>query len=199
MTRNGRLKIAATLIVGTVTVYLAGPIITALARASTFQASLARMDDVARARARYVAAERLLDLYDARNPPPLIMSQIERDYCGYKEPSDGAVREGLDYLFMAALLSDNWYRRHFRVRRFTATLSDFGLVFLGNCISSTVLAHLCEMHVGHVLERNGIRYTRDLPTASPDRHEQRVKEAVNCRYLDGVAARAGRPLAGIAN
>ena len=199
MTRNGRLKIAAMLIVWTVTVYLAGPIITALARASAFQASLARMDDVARARARYVVAERLLDLYDARSPPPLIMSQIERDYCGYKEPLDGAVREGLDYLFMTALLSDNWYQRHLRVDRFTATLSDFGFVFLGNCISSTVLAHLCEMHVGHVLEQNGIRYTRDLPTASPDRHEQRIKDAVNCRYLDGVAARARQPLAGVAN
>lgn len=199
MTRNGRLKIAATLIVWTVTVYLAGPIITALARASTFQASLARMDDVARARARYVAAERLLDLYDARNPPPLIMSQIERDYCGYKEPSDDTVREGLDYLFMAALLIDNRYQRRLRMDRFTATLSDFGFVFLGDCISSTVLARLCEMHVGHVLERNGIRYTRNLPTASPDGHEQRVKEAVNCRYLDGVAARERQPLAGATN
>lgn len=199
MTRSGRLKIAAMLIVWTVTVYLTGPIITALARASAFQASLARMDDEARARARYVAAERLLDLYDARNPPPLIMYQIERDYCGYKQPSDNAVREGLDYLFMAALLIDNRYQRHVRMDRSTATLSDFGFVFLGNCISSTVLAHLCERHVGHALERNGIRHTRDLPTASPDRHEQRIKEAVNCRYLDGVAARAGRPLAGVAN
>jgi hypothetical protein len=199
VTRNGRLKIAASLIVWTATVYLVGPIITALARASTFQASLARMDDVARARARYVAAERLLDLYDARNPPPLIMYHIVRDYCGYKQPSDDTVWEGLDYLFMASLLIDNRYQRRLRMDRFTATLSDFGFVFLGNCISSTVLAHLCEMHVGHVLERNDIRYTRDLPTGSPDRHEQRVKEAVNCRYLDGVAARAGRPLAGSPN
>jgi hypothetical protein len=193
--KNHHLKIAALLFIWTLAVYLAGPLVTALVRATAFQVSFARTDEEARTHARYVIAHRLLDVYDARNPPPLMLHQIEHDYCGYAPSSDDAVEKGLDYLFVATILTDNQFQRQLRLERFTTTISDFGFAFLGNCISSTVLAHQCELYVGRVLERNGIRYTRDLPSGSPDQHEQKVQHAVNCRYLDGVAVRAGRPLA----
>jgi len=195
MTKHPRLKIAALLLIWTLAVYLAGPIVTALARAATFRAAVTRMDDQARAHARYVTAERLLDLYDARNPPPPVMYQVELDYCGYEPLPDDETSKGLDYLWVAGLLTDNKFQRRLRIERFTATLGDFGFVFLGNCISGTVLAHRCELYVRQVLERNGIRYARDMPTTSPDKHEARIRHAVTCRYLDGVAARARRPLA----
>jgi len=193
VTGRRRAKVTAAVVAWTLAVYFIGPVITALARAAAFRASLARMDDDARAHARNVIADRLLDLYDARNPPPQVLYQIERDYCGYDLPSNQEDLKGLDYLWEAMLRSDADAQRRIRLQRFGSMLSDFSFSFLGSCISSTILAHQCETYVGHVLDRNGIKGMRDMPT---DPNEQRVQDGVTCRYLDGVAARAGRPLVG---
>jgi hypothetical protein len=189
------MKIVALLSAWTLIVYLTGPIVTALVQATAFRASVARMGDLAQ-HSRYDAAARLLDLYDAHNPPPLVLYQIVPDYCGYGELSDDA-EKGYEYLFTASLLTHSRFQRRLRIERFTAVLTDFGAAFLGNCISRTVLARACESYIRRVLDRNGIRYARDLPVKSPDGHEQKVENSVTCRFLDGIAARAGQPLVGV--
>ena len=73
-------------------------------------------------------------------------------------------------------------------------LSGFELTFLDSCIRLTMFAGLCGRRVGTALEQAALDSPAALPAAGP-RFDQTRESATLCRYLDGIAARQGQPLA----
>ncbi|MGV3455778.1 hypothetical protein [Sphingomonas sp.] len=86
--------------------------------------------------------------------------------------------------------SNDW-RRMLRDRQadhLEGTLSPFKMHFLANCINGTLFSNVCVAGAKAHL----------APPISPDhewaRSSRRNTKLMRCRYLDGVAARAGLPL-----
>lgn len=152
------------------------------------------------------AAHQLLNAYDERYPPPIVMIDLDeaavaRD-CGYDERvfgNDLSLARGqkwtpyTGYFDMTIWLTDE-FRDEVQRRRsdWLAThFSAFGLTFLDRCLRQTVLAPLCGWDVRHALERGNLLDRNSLP--SPFDQPRRTQSI--CTYLDGIAAQRGQPLA----
>jgi hypothetical protein len=197
-------KVAALLGIGAI----CGPILSAL-----WAATMASLQPAASERVKDTPAWNLLEAYRAQLPPLRLLLSIvmppDGEECRYSRSALFGEKE--DILEVYASAPDHWssykgydalnhwkntqtderYLQHV-VRYLALNTSAFSATFLENCIRNTALRSVC------------VRYTEDMlserpwfgkPTPMPTRRfEAPVEAATLCTYLDGVAARRGKPL-----
>lgn len=180
---------------------LLGPLL--VAAIAGFAAS---SDDAARSGAAY----RLLGAYDERYPQYSLASrdwQRAASDCGYdfERLFGGAtppLAEGREWTpfsgyFDLILWQGGEFRKEVERRRaahLTRQLGSFELTFLNICLRETVFAGLCGRSVASALDQGGLSSPSSLPSGGP-RFDQTRESTTLCRYLDGLAARQGQPLA----
>ena len=176
-----------------------GPVLLALASGATASST----DEE-----RWTAAYSLLKAYDERYPQ-ISMPSMDLDSavrrCGYDPET----------LFQAdhRIPRDHWtpYGGYFdlvmwehaefrekveeaRTQHLAERRSPFSLRFLDQCLRATLMAPLCGRSVAQTLESGGLLSPNSSPTTRPRIDQARQGRTV-CIYLDGIAARNGRPLA----
>ena len=81
-----------------------------------------------------------------------------------------------------------------RAEHLARRFSGFELTFLNGCVRHSVFAYLCGRRVGKTLSTGRLDSRSSLPANGP-RFNQTRQSTTLCRYLDGLAARQGQPLA----
>jgi len=157
-------------------------------------------------------AEELILAYDRYNAPrDLLVSSLPDSVnmdCGYRDGDfligDSnpriVLRPGLNADWTPATGYDDllrwksdiyWHLLRFtRGRVLADQLSGYSIRTLNDCISHTALAPICAAYV-----RGKLRPKRyENAWLSPPAFDQRRENITICRYLDGIAARAGKTL-----
>ena len=201
--RRRSLLITALLLI--LAVYPVGPILNALVRAEIRSVYPPPPNPVA---SRHLAARKLAQLYELEHRRAGVdFFNVGPDkICGYDEPellrkvprirlADGSTRASFAERgdFYLAGSADEMKRANKEEKRAVGlerSLGNFGLWFMTDCIDNTVLARVCDAHVGRLIERI------DREPASPDDYLGiDVWNKARCTHLDGVAARLGLPIA----
>jgi len=152
------------------------------------------------------AAQHLLDAYDERYPPPMVMINLDEyaaaEDCGYDERVFGGDLSTAKsqkwtpftgYFDLTVWLADE-FRDEVQRRRsewLGGHFSSFGLTFLDRCLRQTIVAPICGWNVRQVLEHGRLLDGSSLP--SPFDQPRRTQSI--CTYLDGIAAQRGLLLA----
>jgi hypothetical protein len=153
-------------------------------------------------------AHRLLNEYWAYSPPPIRLASIDSDYdirrCGYPvdlfDPRDIGVtdrwtpRNGYWALVLWRISEQRDARDRLRAEFLRSRLSAFSNEFLRMCIRQSAFAPACAAYLRGVLVGAGWDDYAQMPPGQRLRGQETWDRAI-CSYLDGYAARTGRPLA----
>lgn len=183
-----------------ITAIVVGPLLFAV-----WQGLAASSDEMAHSR----DAKRLVSAYRDRLPSMVLLLTIamplDGEECGYSRETLFDAKDDVisyfgtpwtPYAGYDALLG--WKNRQsdadyidVMAEYLSRRTSPFSAAFLRQCMSGTVFGHWCEQHVRSLI--NGEGSTIGAP---PERiFQSPLRERTICTYLDGLAARNGKPLA----